>query len=253
MIRSLVPSAVATLVVGAPVTPAAAGPVVEGAPGHSLYGDPRAPDISGLWFGSFPLQPGAIAQAPPEPNTVIVWAPWKPPLTPAYQKIFDERIAALKKGRALGDIGRRCLPWGMPRMMAGTLYPDEFIQTPNVVSLFIFGTFPIMIWTDGRPHPADWKPTYNGHSIGRWEGNVLHVDTVGILPTTVVESDCGAPHSDRLHIVSTIVRVGPDTLHVHMTLHDPEALPEPMTITDIIRRKSVPKWSARRHVVLREQ
>jgi hypothetical protein len=47
-------------------------------------------------------------------------------------------------------------------------------------------------------HPATIKPTRAGHSIGRWEKDVLVVDTVGFLPGVL-----NAPvfHSDKLHVV----------------------------------------------------
>ena len=241
MIRSFLLAATATLAF-APYAAAAQSDPAATAPGHTLYGDPHAPDISGLWFQSYPVEPGASPQVTPEPGSVVQWYPWPAPLTPAYRKIADERIAAVKEGRTIGDIGVKCLPWGLPRMLAGTPYPDEIVQTPNVVTIFIFGTFPIMIWTDGRPHPKDLKPSYNGHSIGRWDGDTLHVDTVGIMPTTVVEADYNTPHSDKLHMETTIRLVGPDTIHVHITLTDPEAFTEPMVITNILRRRSGPKW-----------
>jgi hypothetical protein len=49
-----------------------------------------------------------------------------------------------------------------------------------------------------KQHPANIKPSRAGHSIGRWEGDVLVVDTVGFLPgfiTTPVR------HSEKLHVV----------------------------------------------------
>jgi hypothetical protein len=49
-------------------------------------------------------------------------------------------------------------------------------------------------------HPADITPSRAGHSIGRWEGDVLVVDTVGFEPG-ILSADGRLPHSDRLHVV----------------------------------------------------
>jgi hypothetical protein len=59
-------------------------------------------------------------------------------------------------------------------------------------------SFERVIHMDMDEHPADIEPSYAGHSIGRWEGDVLVVDTVGFEPGVIA-----APvrHSDRLHIV----------------------------------------------------
>ena len=47
-------------------------------------------------------------------------------------------------------------------------------------------------------HPANLAPSYSGHSIGRWDGDVLVVDTVGFEPGVLAPP---VKHSDRLHIV----------------------------------------------------
>ena len=49
-------------------------------------------------------------------------------------------------------------------------------------------------------HPSDHPPSRVGHSIGRWEGDVLIVDTVGFSPG-ILSADARVPHSDRLHVV----------------------------------------------------
>jgi hypothetical protein len=49
-------------------------------------------------------------------------------------------------------------------------------------------------------HPRDLAPTRAGHSIGRWEDDILIVDTVGFEPG-ILSADGRLPHSDRLHVV----------------------------------------------------
>jgi hypothetical protein len=47
-------------------------------------------------------------------------------------------------------------------------------------------------------HPANVTPSADGHSIGKWENDVLVVDTVGFVPGTLVGT---TPHSAKLHVV----------------------------------------------------
>jgi len=47
-------------------------------------------------------------------------------------------------------------------------------------------------------HPANVTPSADGHSIGKWENDVLVVDTVGFVPGTLVGA---TPHSAQLHVV----------------------------------------------------
>ncbi len=211
-------------------------------PRHSLYGDVGTPNFSGLWVGSASRPPAPVTTRSAEVRPPVSWAPWPPPLTPDYQKRADERIASARAGRVLGDIGARCLPFGQPWAFTFKAYPDEIIQTPGVVTLYAFNTFPIFIWTDGRGHPADLKPSYNGHSIGTWVGDTLHVETVGIIDTTTIDAALRTPHSAKLKMLTRIKRVAPDVLHFNVTLIDEDALTEPMVMTNIFRRMSGPRW-----------
>ncbi|HEY5665994.1 MAG TPA: DUF6152 family protein [Gammaproteobacteria bacterium] len=47
-------------------------------------------------------------------------------------------------------------------------------------------------------HPDDIEPSLTGHSVGRWEGDVLIVDTVGFAEGFF---NARTPHSDQLHVV----------------------------------------------------
>ena len=54
------------------------------------------------------------------------------------------------------------------------------------------------VYMNQKTHPANVKLTRAGHSIGKWENDVLVVDTVGFLPGTLTGA---TPHSDKLHVV----------------------------------------------------
>ena len=213
--------------------------------GVSYYGDPKAPDVSGLWLGTVIGIPGRAAATntgrSPDGRPPTYLSPWPLPYTPTYQKMADERAASAQRGRTVGDVGARCLPFGLPMMLVNKNFPDEIVQTPGEVTIFIWGTFPITIWTDGRPHPANLAPSYNGHSIGYWADDTLHVDTVGINGSTTFAAAL-YPHSPKLHIKWTIHRVDKDVMHFHLTFYDEDAFKEPVVTTNIWRRMTDPKW-----------
>jgi hypothetical protein len=73
-----------------------------------------------------------------------------------------------------------CAPVGMPRIM---LYPRAFeiIQLPGrVLMLFEWDHLVRQISMSGQALPADPDPIWMGYSTGRWDGNTLVVDTVGL-------------------------------------------------------------------------
>ncbi len=51
------------------------------------------------------------------------------------------------------------------------------------------------IYMDGRPHPSHWTPTPAGHSVGRYEGAVLVVETVGMTAGAVVAGGLRTPET----------------------------------------------------------
>ena len=213
-------------------------------PGVALFGASRAPDISGLWQGTILGEPGgrfAPGRGPADGRDATFWNPWPLPYTPPYRKIADERVVAAKAGRQLGDSTASCFPFGMPRALVSKSYPDEIVQTPGQVAILVNSTFPIMIWTDGRGHPKNLAPSYNGHSIGYWVGDTLFVDTVGLNGITALDV-ARNPHSAKLHMKSTIQHVSKEMLHIHVTLYDDDAFTEPVVTTNIWQQKSGPVW-----------
>ncbi len=79
---------------------------------------------------------------------------------------------------------------------------------------------------DGRGHPEDPDPTWMGHSIGRWDGDTLVVDTVGFNDKTWIDP-LGHSHSEALHLVERYRRVDPNTLVIDLTFEDAKAFLKP--------------------------
>jgi hypothetical protein len=94
------------------------------------------------------------------------------------------------------------------------------------------------IYMNLKEHPANTKPTRAGHSIGRWENDVLVVDTVGFLPGVL-----SAPvrHSDKLHIVERF-SLDPNTMKVtrSYTANDPVYLKGQYAGSDILQVADAP-------------
>ena len=116
-------------------------------------------------------------------------------------------------------------------------YPYEFIFSPGRVTINQEAWMQTRtIWTDGRGHDPDHDPSFMGDSIGRWEGDTLVVETVGILDT--LEIDTGFAHSDKFRLVERIHLdpADPDVLVNEMWMEDPDALAEPFTVSVRYRR-----------------
>lgn len=148
----------------------------------------------------------------------------KPQLTPEAQAKAD---AALRGG--LQNRNANCVPPGVPVIM-GWPYPMEFIYSPGRVTIAIESDSQVRrIYTDGRRHPDDPDATFNGDSIGHWEGGDLVIETVALNPTTEISQGVG--HSDQTRIVERVHKTGPDDLDIVMTIEDPKVLVAPWTTT----------------------
>lgn len=79
-----------------------------------------------------------------------------------------------------------------------------------------------IVYMDGRAHPRDLEPAYTGHSVGRWDGDALVVDTVGFNEGSWIEAE-GMPHTDRLHLIERFSRTDFNTLKYEVTVDDPGA------------------------------
>ena len=187
----LVPALPASAQLGA----APQSPPPEGVPADGGAGNPKGhyheldalPDWGGIWFVEF----GASRR--------------EAPVVPKLKGEYLERYNAWRAQVAANDgvVPRprsNCSPPGMPRIMRLAQYPYEFLFTPGRVTINQEAWMQTRtIWTDGRAHEEDPDPTFMGDSIGRWEDDVLIVNTRGFLPG-ILSADARTPHSDAFEV-----------------------------------------------------
>jgi hypothetical protein len=161
------------------------------------------PDFSGLWLigeEAFPQAPNAY--------------PWA-------QELFAERIA----NDLLEHPHTRCLPGDAPTPHAVPPFMGKFVQKAELLVILFEDTPGFrQIFLDGRKHPDDPNPSWVGHSIGHWDGDVLVVDTVGF-------NDRGwmgiYPRTEELHLVERYTRTDYGHIDLEVTIEDPKVFEEP--------------------------
>ena len=165
------------------------------------------PDLSGVW----------VVSGSPD-------LAGEPSYNAEMMKIWQERKANLGDQDPAGY----CLPNGVVRV---TTLPYKIVQTAKLVVILSEGNTHSFrrLFLDGRGHEhvEEVEPdSWTGHSIAKWEGDTLVVDTTGFNDRTWLDST-GKPHSDALHVVERYRRPGNARLEVEYTLEDPKALTKP--------------------------
>src|SRR5688572_24537096 len=125
----------------------------------------------------------------------------------------------------------RCKPAPGPRQIMSP-YGFEIVDMPELQRIYILTVANAMtyriIYMDGRGHPDDLMPTYFGHSIGHWEGDVLVVDTVGLNEKSWTTRD-GLPTTSQVHLTERYSRPNYSNLVYEVTTDDPGAYTAPWT------------------------
>jgi len=166
------------------------------------------PGQTGLWYGDFGGGRGGE----------IPFQPWA-------RGVYDFRRENELEPHA------RCKPSGVVRQFQ-TPYGVDIVDMPETKVIYImdvggphsFRT----IHMDGRSHPKDPFPSAYGHSIGRWEGDTLVVDTVGFNENFWLDR-AGLPHTKTMHVIERFTRVNMNTMRYEYTVDDPSAYTAPWT------------------------
>jgi hypothetical protein len=205
-----------------------------------------------------PVQPSALAQAnlaTPRPKAPFdltgMWqhdgrantwrfVPETFTLTPEAQVHYERGVKALKDGGVYRDDIGQCWPAGLPLIMT-RVWPIAMIQLPTAIYMVShFMNSVRVIYTDGRPHTdADIVVrTFNGESIGKWEGDTLVVDTI-YFPGHHHWMDQGGasvPASEDLHIVERF-RMVDGRLDIDYVMTDPRNWVGEWKMTKTFRRR----------------
>jgi hypothetical protein len=194
----------------------------------------RVPDLNGVWANI--TESGATFNPKENPS----FQPWADAKWKANKNDEPGQANVIGNGRVDRDpTVASCFPSGMPRLMT-EVFPFEIIQVRDRVLILFERDYAVShIWTDGRKLPEDPDPTYMGYSIGKWEGDTLVVETIGVKDITWLDR-MGHPHSDALHVVGRMRRVNHDRLEIDWTFDDPKAFTKTWTGKTVYRYK--PDW-----------
>jgi hypothetical protein len=188
------------------------------------------PDLSGLWqVQGQPRAPGALFGLGESENSryfINVLADFPPndlPLTPAGLGRWKHNTQPTTPSPIVN-----CLPDGMPH---GNVLPQPFKvihSTGVIVLLYEVGTTFRQVFMDGRKLPVDPSPTWQGYSVGRWEGDTLVVDTIGFNDRSWLDVR-GTPHSEEMRVEERFRRRDYGHLDLTTTITDPKTFTRPIT------------------------
>jgi len=195
------------------------------------------PDLSGMWTQELDpngMPPGittveSITGFVPPRYFVDITAGMKPEdaaMTPWAADLFSQRRA----GRGKNDPAAHCKPHGVPAISVAPL-PYKIVQTPKLVLILYEGESVFrQIFLDSRRPVEDPQPRFLGYSTGKWDGDTLVVDTIGLTDKTWLDA-LGHPHSDALHLTERFRRSTVGNLEIEVTINDPKAYVKPLKYT----------------------
>lgn len=199
---------------------------------------PRSPD-GHVNLGSAPGNKGYWEVRPglggfPRANDV--------PFQPWAKSVYDYRTATFSQDSPLVD----CKAAPGPGFFNSPGF--EILDLPELKSIFILNMAGPHSWRviymDGRAHPQgeNVRPTFLGHSVGKWEGDTLVIDSVGFNEKMWA---VGAfPNTSQLHLVERISRPNLKTLSYEVTVDDPGAYTKPWSGKWTITETTGSKWIA---------
>jgi hypothetical protein len=132
----------------------------------------------------------------------------------------DLREAALDYDpEAQTTVALTCKPPGLIYSMQGP-FPIEIFEGRDMIVIRLeYFDLARVIFMNETAHPPEWPASQTGHSIGRWEGDTLVVDTVALQSGTLFNN--GVEHTEDVHLIERFRLADPDTMIVTQQFEDP--------------------------------
>ncbi len=187
------------------------------------------PDFSGIWDSekNRPCPPGGCPDQ--EVSQEFMNFGWGLKGGLPYQPWAAELVRARSEQNGKDDPGTKCLPIGFLRLHTDAFY-RKFVQLPGLLLILSErDTSYRQIFMDGRPLPVDPNPSWNGYSIGKWDGDALVVETNGFRDGQWLDRS-GSPLTDRAKVTERLRRVNFGRMEVDVTVDDPKAYTKPWTV-----------------------
>lgn len=157
------------------------------------------------------------------------------PLNAVYEAKRAELERMNKAGEVIPGRNAKCIPSGMPDMMV-----FGFNVWATAEYLLVYGGYGTIrpVWLNRSEHtPADKLfASYQGESIGRWQGDTLVIDTVGLEASNEITYGLSLEDPD-MHIVERWRLLNPRELEVVTTIESKRALTAPWTYTVVYGRR----------------
>jgi hypothetical protein len=162
------------------------------------------PDLSGVWL--------LFTDPFPEPPEALPWA----------EEISRQRVANYMRDHP----HTRCLPAAPPILGGATPFISKYLQMPELL-VILFEDVPgfRQVFLDGRDHPLNPDPSWMGHSIGRWEGDTLVIDSVGFNDRGWTDT---YPRSERMHMEERYTRTEYGEMELQVIFDDPGVFVKPL-------------------------
>jgi hypothetical protein len=194
--------------------------------GSSTQGGAAIPDFYGIWsHPSFPgFEPPASGPGPvvnksrrpqvnfdgrvlPPSSGILVSNPAQlvgdysnPILKPQAAEVVKQHGEMELSGAGSPTPTIQCWPEPVPYIFNGVAM--EMFQQPDKIIFLYPNDHQVRYVRMNRPHPARLTPSWYGDSVGRYEGDTLVIDTVGVKIGRFAMVDFyGTPYTQALHVV----------------------------------------------------